>query len=324
MYSRRRNLACMMRTQRTFFTSSNRTHEHTVNQKKKMLPSTLDVNPSKTSSTEIEISGKLEIGSFVESIPEELLAVISSYLPIVSITPCLIVCKKWRSAVLHHLQICYPFSQEPTKNMIPFVSKEVLHLSSFREVNNFWLRVDEGISMDLVCKGKETFIGGSLHNLLERLIEQVDEREMNDHDKYGASPIGTAVIAGYSGSLEFLTNQQLNSVLTGNIPPTNSPTPPGPLLGSPHSAGNMFASSHNNGDESPQEERMVYESHSFQRAFLKTFESYLSKSNFCRMCFSYLIDLDQEQAEIENSEKSRRKFVKLMKVLNMFIHYCIR
>src|SRR3989338_13956 len=69
----------------------------------------------------------------------------------------------------------------------------------------------------------------------------------------------------------------------------------------------------------------IIESHSFQRTFFKTFEAYLNKSNFCRMCFAYLIDLDQEQVESEEqAQEKRRKIINLMKVLNVFIHYCIR
>lgn len=305
-----------------------------------MLPATDSVSPhpnltvmeSPPSSNPRSEQETQPVPHFVDQLPEEIMATITSFLPIGAMSSCLAVCTKWRAAVLKHLHICFPFSQDGKNNVIPFANKEFLHLESFREFNSFWLRVNESIFMDLGCKGKPTFIGGSLHNLLEKLIESVDESEMNDRDEFELSSIAVAVIAGVSGSLEFMTSQQRNQVLSGNLPQSmaNSPSPPGPLLGSPISTGASITfpnltsgESVETVDEEKSASALTEAPHSFQRSFLKTFESFLSKSNLCRMCFLYLIDLDKEQMVTKQPE-TQRKVVKLMKVLNMFIHYCIR
>ncbi|EFC48070.1 RasGEF domain-containing protein [Naegleria gruberi] len=262
------------------------------------------------------------VGVIVDQIPEEILATISSYLDLKTIGYCMNVSNRWRLSILKHLRICYPYSQK--KDVITFVSKEVLHLDSFRQVNKFWLGVNECVAIDLISKGKETFIGGSVHNLLERLIDAVNESEMSDSDLFELSMISSAVIGGFSGSLDFMSNQQRTSALNGSLQSNvSSPTPPGPLLGSPTGVGNMFTpGSPTNGDIDTSNETII-EAHSFQRTFFKTFESFMTKSNFLRMCFTHLIDLDNQQVEFKENEK-RRKIIKLMQVLNMFVHYCIR
>ncbi|KAL9644840.1 hypothetical protein ABK040_005322 [Willaertia magna] len=303
--------------------------------------------------------------SLINEAPEEILANIFSYLDLKSISNCFYTCSKWYHSMTH-LPICYPFNSTASRGILPQVYKEVLHLDSFREYNSFWLNVNESISIDFHCNGNKTFVGGSLHSLLERLIEQVDENELQDNDDRFEfkENIASAVVGGYSGALGFQTLKQIMSAIHSN----NSPTLPYPLLGSPtnltpstlpnnqafpndklstSSASSTITSNNSELQQQEEEQPTTFEVFSFQRSFFKTFESFLSKSNFLKMSFIHFLDLDRKQVELtrrlleegellnnnnkeekENMERTieecRRKIIKLLNVLNMFIHFCIR